>query len=191
MAFLHADEHIFNDELISFSIGSNLGDRFGYLQLAVTRLNESDLLEVVAVSSIYDTDPVGGPKQDDFLNAVVLCKSERHITITEFVELIAAIEAEAGRVREMPNGPRTLDIDVLSVGNRVSDDPQMLIPHPHAVDRAFVLIPWAEVFPTCEIPGTGWMNEPESLAQHVAALSAADKASVRKRTDLGQLTFEG
>ena len=189
VTYMDADEHIFDDEQISFSIGSNMGDRLAYLQCAVDRLDDSELLEVLAVSSVYETDPVGGPEQDDFLNAVVLCKSERHITIKEFIELINSIEQAAGRRREIPNGPRTLDIDVLAVGNRVSDDPHMLIPHPHALDRAFVIIPWAEVFPDCELPGSGWMDAPKSLAEHSANLSPEDLASVRKREDLGPLTF--
>lgn len=189
MTYLDSDEHIFDHELISFSIGSNMGDRLGYLQLAVDQLDDSELLEVMAVSSIYETDPVGGPEQADFLNAVVQCKSERHLTIHEFVNLIDSIEQKAGRVREVPNGPRTLDVDVLAVGTRVSDDPKMLIPHPRALDRAFVIIPWAEVFPDCKVPGSEFMNEPKTLAEHAAELSAEDLASVRKREDLGPLTF--
>lgn len=191
MSFMHADEHIFDDEQVSFAIGSNMGDRMAYLQLAVDRINESDMLKVLAVSSVYETDPVSDYPQADFLNAVILCEATRHIKISEFIELIAAIETDAGRTREIPNGPRTLDVDVLAIGTRVSDDPELIIPHPRALDRAFVLIPWAEIFPTCELPGSGWLGQPETLAQHVAALSQDELASVRKRVDLGQLTFSG
>lgn len=182
------EENIYGGELISFSIGSNMGDSMGYLQLAVDRLNESDLLDVVAVSSVYETDPVGRIPQDDFLNAVVLCRSEQEHTFEEFLDLINGIEKEAGRVREIPDGPRTLDIDVLAVGNRVNEDPRLIIPHPKALDRAFVIIPWAEVFPHCELPGSGWMEAPKTLEQHAAGLSQEDRDSVRKIE--AELTFE-
>ncbi len=190
VVYQDSDERSDERELISFSIGSNMGDRLGYLQFAVDRLDDSELLEVVAVSSIYETDPVGGPgDQDDFLNAVVLCQTERHLTMHELVHLIDSIEQEAGRVREVVNGPRTLDVDVLAVGDRVSDDPKMLIPHPRALDRAFVIIPWAEVLPSCIVRGIESMSEPKTLAERADALSVEDRASVRKREDLGSLIF--
>ncbi|MFZ1362734.1 MAG: 2-amino-4-hydroxy-6-hydroxymethyldihydropteridine diphosphokinase [Candidatus Nanopelagicales bacterium] len=189
MSYFDADDHIYDRELISFSIGSNLGDRVGYLQLAVDRLDESDLLEVQAVSAIYETDPVGGPEQDDFFNAVVIAKSERHLTIAEFLDLIRSIEQDANRVRMVRNGPRTLDVDVLAVGDRVSDDPDLLLPHPRALERAFVIVPWAEVSPKLRVSGGDLMNDPKPLAEQAADLSDEDQASVRKREDLGPLRF--
>lgn len=194
MTYTDSSDQIYDRELISFSIGSNMGDRMGYLQFAVDQLDDSDLLEVVAVSSIYETDPVGGPEQDDFLNAVVVARSERQLTTSELLGLIQSIEQAANRVRTVTNGPRTLDVDVLAVGDRVSSDPSMLIPHPRALERAFVIIPWAEVSSEERVMrgdriGGDRIDGPKTLAECAAGLSGEDQTSVRKRKDLGTLRF--
>lgn len=189
MTYTDSSDQIYDRELISFSIGSNMGDRMGYLQFAVDQLDDSDLLEVVAVSSIYETDPVGGPEQDDFLNAVVVARSERQLTTSELLGLIQSIEQAANRVRTVTNGPRTLDVDVLAVGDRVSSDPSMLIPHPRALERAFVIIPWAEVSSEERVMRGDRIYGPKTLAECAAGLSDEDQTSVRKRKDLGTLRF--
>jgi 2-amino-4-hydroxy-6-hydroxymethyldihydropteridine diphosphokinase len=128
------------------SLGSNLGDRLEHLRLAVHRLG------AVAVSRVYETDPVGGPAQDDYLNAVVLVPAA-----PPRVLLAAAhrAEQEARRVREVRWGPRTLDVDVIACGDVISDDPDVLIPHPRAHERPFVLVPWLEIDPDGLLPGIG------------------------------------
>lgn len=123
-------------------IGSNLGDRLGYLQLAVDGLAATDGIEVVAVSAVYETDPVG-PEQPDYLNAVVAVDTT--LTPHELLAVGQALEAEAERVREERWGPRTLDVDVVLFGDQTVDEPDLQIPHPRWQERDFVLAPLADL----------------------------------------------
>lgn len=136
------------------SIGSNVGDRTGHLRTAVRSLGRS----VRAVSSIYRTPPWGGVEQPDFYNIVVIAEDEGTDPLAWW-RRCAALEQEAGRERTVRWGPRTLDADVILVevhGHAViSDDPELILPHPRAAQRAFVLKPWAEVDPGAELPGAG------------------------------------
>ena len=122
------------------AIGSNLGDRAAHLRAAV-----AGMPGVVAVSPTYETDPVGGPEQGPFLNAVVELDTE--LTPRQLLELCHRLEAAAGRVRTEHWGPRTLDVDVLLVGNQVVDEPDLQVPHPRLWERAFVLVPLADLAP--------------------------------------------
>ena len=127
-----------------------MGDRLAHLQGAVDRLAGRGV-RVVAGSSVYRTAPVGGPEQDDFLNAVVIVES----TLTPH-ELLAAcmdIEAQHDRVREVRWGPRTLDVDLIDVGGCTLDDDELTLPHPRAHERAFVCIPWLEIDPGAVLSG--------------------------------------
>jgi len=136
---------------IVLGLGSNLGDRVATLQGAVDRL--ADHLAVVAVSPIVETDPVGGPDQGQFLNAIVLCRSHR-----EPLEILAAaqeVEQFFHRTREVRWGPRTLDVDVISIDGVTSSDDALTLPHPRAHERGFVLIPWSLVDPDATIAGHG------------------------------------
>lgn len=122
------------------ALGSNLGDRERHLDRAIHALPD-----LVRVSSLYETDPVGGPDQGAYLNAVVELVTE--LVPRQLLELGQRLEAEAGRVRVEHWGPRTLDVDVLLVGNLVVDESDLQVPHPRMWERAFVLIPLAEVAP--------------------------------------------
>jgi 2-amino-4-hydroxy-6-hydroxymethyldihydropteridine diphosphokinase len=123
------------------ALGSNLGDRLGHLRAAV-----AGIPDVVAVSPVYETDPVGGPEgQDPYLNAVVQLETER--TPRELLEIAQRLEQEARRVRRERWGPRTLDVDVLLVGDLVVDEPDLQVPHPRMWERAFVLVPLAHLAP--------------------------------------------
>lgn len=136
-------------------IGSNLGDRLAYLQLAVDRLAAADRVTVVAVSPVYETDPVGGPVQDDFLNAVVAVDTT--LAPADLLAVAQGAEAAAERVRTERWGPRTLDVDVLLFDDVVSDDPVLTIPHPRMAERAFVLAPLHDVAPDLvTVPASGW-----------------------------------
>ena len=126
-------------------IGSNLGERLGYLQLAVDELAGADGVTVVGVSPVYETAPVGGPAQPDYLNAVVAVDTT--LTPHELLRVAHGIEAEAERVRTVRWGPRTLDVDVLLVGDERVDDPDLVIPHPRMAERAFVVVPLADLDP--------------------------------------------
>jgi 2-amino-4-hydroxy-6-hydroxymethyldihydropteridine diphosphokinase len=122
-------------------LGSNLGDRAAYLQGAVDALPD-----VVAVSRFYETDPVGGPEgQPPYLNAVVELDTE--MSPGDLLDWCRRLEAAAGRVRTERWGPRTLDVDVLLVGDLVIDEPDLQVPHPRMWERSFVLIPLAELAP--------------------------------------------
>lgn len=140
------------------SLGANMGDRLGALQGAVDALNAAVGVNVLAVSSVYSTDPVGGPKQDDFLNAAVLIDTD--LAPHELLALAHAIEADHHRTREVRWGPRTLDIDLIvmrssdggTVTDIVMDTPELTLPHPRAYERAFVCVPWADVQPDVQLP---------------------------------------
>jgi 2-amino-4-hydroxy-6-hydroxymethyldihydropteridine diphosphokinase len=126
-------------------IGSNLGDRLAYLQLAVDELGTTAGIVVVGVSPVYETAPVGGPEQPDYLNAVVAVDTV--LTARELLGVAQGIEAAAERVRTVRWGPRTLDVDVLLVGDERVDDPDLVVPHPRLAERAFVVVPLAELDP--------------------------------------------
>jgi 2-amino-4-hydroxy-6-hydroxymethyldihydropteridine diphosphokinase len=126
-------------------IGSNLGNRVAHLQAAVDALGVADGLRVVAVSPVYETVPVGGPPQPDFLNAVVAVDTE--LPARALLELAHRIEVAAERVRSVRWGPRTLDVDVLLVGDERIDEPDLVVPHPRMTERAFVVVPLADLAP--------------------------------------------
>lgn len=130
------------------AIGSNLGDRLGHLQGAIDGLAHS--VDVVAVSGVYETAPVGGPDQDDFLNAVLLI--ETTLAPHDLLALCQSVEAAHDRVREVRWGPRTLDVDIIAMGSEVLDDPDLTLPHPRAHERAFVCVPWLDVEPGAALP---------------------------------------
>ena len=145
-------------------IGSNLGDRLAHLQLAVDRLAAADAVDVVGVSPVYETDPVGGPEQPDFLNAVVAVDTT--LTAHQLLALAQSIEVEAARVRTVHWGPRTLDVDVLLVGDELVDDPDLVVPHPRMAERAFVVVPLADLDPAWRdrIPPDAESVRPTGLA---------------------------
>ena len=123
------------------SLGSNVGDRWTYLREAVGRLPD-----VVAVSPVYETEPVGGPPgQGPFLNAVV--ELDTDLSPRDLLELAHRLEAAAGRRRVEHHGPRTLDVDVLLVGDLVVEEPDLVVPHPRMYERHFVLRPLADLAP--------------------------------------------
>lgn len=140
------------------SIGSNLGDRLNRLQGAVSALEDTPEVQVVSVSGVFETQPVGAPDgSGPFLNAVVLIDTT--LTVHTLLDRAHAIEDAFGRERSEPGAPRTLDVDLVVVGDRVADDETLTLPHPRAHERAFVLVPWLEVDPEGEIPGKGFVAD--------------------------------
>ncbi len=136
-------------------LGSNVGDREAYLQLAVDQLGDSPGVEVVAISPVYETVPVGGPPQSDYLNAVVAVDTDREPVA--LLAVCAAVEQAGERTRGERWGPRTLDVDILLLGDVESDDPEVLIPHPRMSERDFVLAPLHDLAPDLvEMPTGGW-----------------------------------
>ncbi len=127
-------------------LGSNLGDRWGTLSAAVRRLRAEPGLRVIDSSEKYETAPVNCPPgSGQFLNAVVAVETDR--SPEDLLHLLLRIEREFGRVRTEPNSPRTLDLDLLLYGDRVIDTPDLAVPHPRMHERAFVLVPLAEIGP--------------------------------------------
>jgi len=137
---------------VVLAVGSNLGDRMTNLQLGLDVLAGGGLT-IRAVSSVYETDPVGGEGQGDFLNAVLLAVSA--LPARDILARCAAAEAAAGRVRTVRWGPRTLDVDIIMCDTETSADPTLTLPHPLAHERAFVLAPWLELEPEAVLPGWG------------------------------------
>jgi 2-amino-4-hydroxy-6-hydroxymethyldihydropteridine diphosphokinase len=156
----------------ALGLGSNLGDRRALLSAAVESLRHEPGVEVVAVSSLVESDPVGGPDQRDFLNAVVVVHTS--LPPLELLALAHRCEQDAARVRDERWGPRTLDVDVLAYDAVVSDDPVLTLPHPRAVERGFVLVPWSEVDPTFELAGRTvgeWAAEADSTGVRPSELT--------------------
>ncbi len=151
------------ERTIVLSLGSNLGDRAGHLQAGIDSLAAAGLAPSAA-SSVYQTSPVGGPEQPDYLNAVLLAVSD--LPATAVLRLCQTAEEACGRVRTVRWGPRTLDVDIIACGDEVSADPALTLPHPRAHERAFVLVPWHEVDHAANLPGYG------SVADLVAGLRA-------------------
>ena len=116
-------------------------------------LLEAPGIRPVAVSPVYQTTPVGGPEQDDYYNAVLVVDTD--LPARTMLERCLAVEEAYGRERTKRWGPRTLDIDVVVIGDRRKDDPDFVLPHPRAHERAFVLAPWLAIDPEAEIPGRG------------------------------------
>ncbi len=134
-------------------LGSNLGDRKANCRKALELL--ADAGRITKVSSFYCTEPVGYREQEDFINAVA--ELETDLSPRELLALCQRIEQDLGRVREVPWGPRTIDLDILLYGNEVvhNHDPDLAIPHPLLAERRFVLVPLAEIAPQALHPVSG------------------------------------
>jgi len=157
---------------VALGLGANLGDRVAALQGAVDAI--APQFEHAVVSSVYETTPVGGPDQPDYANAVLV--GDWSGDPLALLALAQRTEAAWARTRGVRWGPRTLDVDVLAVGDLVSDDPVLTLPHPRARGRAFVLVPWAEADPGAVLP------DGARVADLAAALDAGD--AVRRRDDV-------
>ena len=153
------------------SIGTNLGDRLGYLRIALKTFGE----RVEAVSPLYETAPWGVTDQPDFLNGVLIVRGSE--TAAEWLELAHSAENAAERVRTRRWGPRTLDVDVITVDGVRSDDPELTLPHPRAAERAFVLVPWLDVDPDAELPAG-------PVAELLRALPSAEREGVRASNEV-------
>ncbi|GAB2448052.1 2-amino-4-hydroxy-6-hydroxymethyldihydropteridine diphosphokinase [Streptosporangium sandarakinum] len=157
---------------VVLALGSNLGDRFDTLQGALDALFDAPGFGFVAVSPVYETDPVGGPEQGHYLNAVVIAESS--LDPRAILERAQSVENAFGRIRMERWGARTLDVDLIMVGDVVSGDPELTLPHPRAHERAFVLVPWSRVDPEATLAGRRVTD----------LLAGLDQKGVRLRADL-------
>ncbi len=131
---------------VVLGLGSNLGDRLSNLQFAGHTLGRMPKTQVAAVSRVYETDPVGYEEQPGFLNAAVLLETD--LSPKTVLGICLGIEASAGRQRTVKDGPRILDLDVLLYENVKSDSFELTLPHPRMSERAFVLLPLSDLFPS-------------------------------------------
>lgn len=141
----------------AIALGANLGDPWRQVQRGFEALAALPHTRVLATSKLYRTAPVGYVDQPDFVNACALI--ETALQPRPLLDALLAIERAHGRVRDVPDGPRTLDLDIVVYGDRVVDEPGLHIPHPRAHERAFVLVPLVEVWPEAVIPGHGAARE--------------------------------
>jgi 2-amino-4-hydroxy-6-hydroxymethyldihydropteridine diphosphokinase len=160
---------------VVYSLGSNLGERLSNLQGGVDALRDTPDVIIVDVSSVYETEPVGGPEDSPaFLNIVLV--AETTLEPRTLLERAQAVEDAFGRDRSTGRwGPRTLDVDLILVGTTQLDQPDLKLPHPRATQRGFVLVPWAEIDAGGMLPGAGRVDE---LAGRV------DASGVKLREDL-------
>lgn len=154
-------------------LGSNLGDRLANLQFAIDSLNATVGTQVHSISPVYETDPVGGPAQDDYLNAVVVLKTI--LSPEQLLDATQQIELSAHRQRNERWGPRTLDLDLLAMDDLTINSQNLVLPHPRAHERGFVLLPWSTLDPNYIIPGH------RSIAE---LLAEVDISGVWPRSDL-------
>ncbi|MFF9149854.1 2-amino-4-hydroxy-6-hydroxymethyldihydropteridine diphosphokinase [Streptomyces sp. NPDC055051] len=170
-----ADTTLSNPRWAVLALGANLGNRLENLQGALDALADTPGLRVKAVSPVYETAPWGVEpgSQPSYLNAVALVKTT--LPPSSLLERAQAVEEAFLRVREEHWGARTLDVDIITYADTVSDDPVLTLPHPRAHQRAFVLAPWHDMDPEAQLPGHGPV---------AALLAAADRAGVTPRTDL-------
>jgi 2-amino-4-hydroxy-6-hydroxymethyldihydropteridine diphosphokinase len=146
---------------VLLGLGSNLGDRRAHLRHAVELLPD-----VAAVSPVYETEPVGGPEQEPYLNLVVALETD--LEPHELLAVAQRLEAEAGRVRAERWGPRTLDVDILWIDRVNVDEPDLQVPHPRMRQRRFVMAPLAEIAP--DVAGTDWEAEAEGEVTRLGPL---------------------
>lgn len=135
------------------ALGSNLEDPEAQVRRGFKELAALPDTWVTGRSALYRTAPIGFADQPPFMNACALI--ETRLSARSLLDGLLAIEKRHGRVREFPNGPRTLDLDIILYGGAVIDEPGLTVPHPRAHERAFVLAPLADVWPDAQIPGKG------------------------------------
>jgi 2-amino-4-hydroxy-6-hydroxymethyldihydropteridine diphosphokinase len=155
------------------SIGSNVGDSLATLRSAVQAFSD----QLVGVSPVFRTPPWGPVAQTEFLNAVLIVEDET-AGPWDWLRRSQACEQAAGRTRELRWGPRTLDVDVITVDEVISEDPELTLPHPRAAERAFVLVPWWALDPEATLPGRG------TVLELLQALPQPDVDAVRLLPDV-------
>ena len=150
------------------ALGANIGEPLRQIEAAFAALAALPGTRVLARSSLYRSAPVGYADQPDFINAVAMI--ETALAPHALLDALLAIERAHGRIREFPNAPRTLDLDIVLYGDVVLQEPGLTIPHARMLERAFVMLPLAEIAPDAVVPGQGRVSD---LARRVDAASVA------------------
>ena len=132
------------------SLGSNLGDRMDQLREAVRIIGDTDGVRIKRVSSVYETEPVGGVPQENYYNLVIEISTD--LSPRDLLGLAHTVEAKLKRRREVRWGPRTIDVDILLYGDVAVNERDLIIPHPEMHKRAFVLVPLLEIAPDLKFP---------------------------------------
>lgn len=148
-------------------LGSNLGDRAATLRAAIAEIGASEGVALLSISSLYETPPWGPVPQGPYLNVCI--GVDTTLSAQALLEFGLAIEREHGRERIVRWGPRTLDIDLLLYGEAHIDEPRLVVPHPRMLERAFVLVPLAEIAPGLVLAG-------KPIGEWLAAVDAAEIA---------------
>ena len=148
------------------ALGSNLGDRMATLDTAVRALDADESTHVMAVSRVFETEPVGGPEQGPYLNAVAVLETDRDPFA--LLDLLMVTEERLGRVRKERWGPRTADLDLILYDGPPVSTPELTVPHPRARERAFVLVPLIDVDPFASFP------DGETAAEALARLGTVE-----------------
>ncbi|WP_137988622.1 2-amino-4-hydroxy-6-hydroxymethyldihydropteridine diphosphokinase [Streptomyces vilmorinianum] len=169
-----ADVTLSNPKWAVIALGANLGNRLENLQGAVDALEDTPGLRVKAVSPVYETEPWGVEpgSQPSYLNAVALVKTT--LPPSSLLERAHAIEEAFHRVRDERWGARTIDVDIVTYADVVSDDPVLTLPHPRAHQRAFVLAPWHDVDPEAQLPGRGPVSDLLAAVGHDGVVPRVD-----------------
>jgi 2-amino-4-hydroxy-6-hydroxymethyldihydropteridine diphosphokinase len=135
------------------ALGSNLGDPLAQIRSALSTLAAMLETRLVRHSSLYSNPPAGNVDQPDFVNAVAEIRTR--LAPRDLLDQLLALERNQGRTRDFPNAPRTIDLDIVLYGGYVVNEPDLTIPHPRMLERAFVLVPLAEIAPNAVVPGVG------------------------------------
>jgi len=159
---------------VYLSLGSNLGNRRANVKKALKLLGES--LDIAGVSSVYDTEPVGVGKQPRFLN--LMCRVNTDIGPMQLLSFVKGIESKMGRNLSLRDTPRIIDIDIIFHGDIIIESPELVIPHPRMRERAFVLVPFAEVAPEVVHPVTG-----ERIGDLAAVVEGRDGVVKKRRLE--------
>ena len=138
-------------EISYLSLGSNIGNRLGYLEKAIKQLNKQPEIKILNGSSVYETAAWGLEDQDDFYNMVI--QIETSVEPNRLLRICQQIEQQLGRTREIHWGPRTIDIDILLYGDLEIEEDDLLIPHPYLLEREFVVTPLHEIAPKLIVKG--------------------------------------